>query len=65
MDAAMRFKLRLTEKKGQNYFTVEKNEFKGRVDRAHVKITAINPEQQPLGKFGKILQNLCFVFELL
>lgn len=51
MDAAMKFKLRLTERKGQNYFTVEKNAFKGRVDRAHVKLTALKAEQQPMGNF--------------
>jgi hypothetical protein len=48
MDSGMKFKLRQVERKNGKFLTFEKNAFKGRVDRAHVKITAIKPEQQTM-----------------
>lgn len=57
VDMAFKFNLGLTEKKDITYFNVEKLAFKGRVERAHIKITAHNPAQQDAGTSYQISQS--------
>lgn len=46
----IKFNLGLTEKKGVNYFNVEKMLFKGIVGKAHINITAHDEALQPTGE---------------
>lgn len=43
------FKLKTIKNKGEEYFTVDKMTMKLFVDKAKVKITSLNPANQPQG----------------
>lgn len=52
VDMSFNFRLKTIQNKGEEYFSVDKMTMKMFVDKAKIKLTSLNPANQPQGRYS-------------